>query len=159
MGSAFGQPAFGANKTANPSSSVSNSNNSAFGAASNTPLTTTSPFGSLQQNASQNASSTSSAFGKPTFGAATNTQSPFGTIQNTSTSSGTGVSPFGTFGTNSNNKSPLVIYRAEQALVLRRLVLQPPKLTTTITWAVAHSERRIINLLLAEVLGHLWFCF
>ena len=47
----------------------------------------------------------------------------------------------------------LVIYRAEQALVLRRLVLQPPKLTTTITWAVAHSERRIINLLLAEVLG------
>lgn len=106
MGSAFGQPAFGANKTAIPSSSVSNSNNSAFGAASNTPLTTTSPFGSLQQNASQNASSTSSAFGKPTFGAATNTQSPFGTIQNTSTSSGTGVSPFGTFGTNSNNKSP-----------------------------------------------------
>lgn len=106
MGSAFGQAGFGANKTAISSNSVNNSNNSPFGATSNKSLATNSPFGSLQQNTSQNASSTSSAFGKPTFGTAGNTQSAFGAIQNTSTNGGTGTSPFGSFGANSNNKSP-----------------------------------------------------
>ncbi|CAI5032201.1 ATV_HP_G0015070.mRNA.1.CDS.1 [Saccharomyces cerevisiae] len=108
MGSAFGQPAL-SEQTANPSSSVISNSMSTphLKAATNTPLTTT-PLVHRNKNASQNASSTSSAFGKPTFGAATNTQSCHLVIipKNISTSSGTGVSHFKPFGTNSNNKSP-----------------------------------------------------
>ncbi|CAI4038068.1 hypothetical protein SMKI_04G4080 [Saccharomyces mikatae IFO 1815] len=106
MGSAFGQTGFGANGTDTTSSSTNHSNNSAFGTTQNVPLTASSPFGSLQQNSSQNASATSSVFGKPAFGTAGNTQSPFSAIQNSSTTTGTGASPFGSFGTNNSNKSP-----------------------------------------------------
>ncbi|EHN03113.1 Nup42p [Saccharomyces cerevisiae x Saccharomyces kudriavzevii VIN7] len=106
MGSAFGQAGFGVNGTAAASSATNNSDISAFGAIQNKPLTSASPFGSLQQDQAQNPSSTSSAFGKPAFTTTSNTQSPFGAIQNTSANAGTGAAPFGSFGANSNNKSP-----------------------------------------------------
>ena len=43
---------------------------------------------------------------QPAFGAASNTQSAFGTNQNKTTSAGAGAAPFGSFGVSSNNKSP-----------------------------------------------------
>ncbi|WBF11171.1 hypothetical protein N7582_000392 [Saccharomyces uvarum] len=107
MGSAFGQAGFGLNGAAATTPSVTNNNmGSAFGALQNKTVTSSSPFGSMQQNTLPNSSSASSAFGKPAFGAASNTQSAFGTNQNKTTSAGAGAAPFGSFGVSSNNKSP-----------------------------------------------------